>query len=75
MGKYRHARRTHQTRIEASVHGRDHFRDRLGPVLKLAQDLALALAAVADHAAHQLPRVGDRRAMGWVINLVLALVQ
>jgi hypothetical protein len=38
-------------------------------------DLALALAAVADHAAHELPGVADGLAMGGVIDAVLALIE
>ena len=36
------------------------------------EDLALALAAVADHPAHQLARVVDRRAVRGVIDAVVA---
>jgi hypothetical protein len=34
------------------------------PGFQQAQDLALALAAMAQHAAHELVRVEDRIAMG-----------
>ena len=39
------------------------------------QDLPLALQAVADHAAHQLRRLGHRRAMRRIVDAVVALPQ
>jgi hypothetical protein len=41
------------------------------PAFQQAQDLPLALAAMAQHAAHELVRVEDRVAMGGIIDAVL----
>ena len=75
MGEHRAARRAAQPRIEALVHHRDHIDDLVRRLVQQPQDLRLALAAVAEHAADQLARIGYRRAVRGVIDPIVAVVE
>src|SRR3546814_2357223 len=57
------------------VHMADHDGDHSRPLFQFAQDLPLALAAVAQHAAHELPGLGDGGAVSGIINAILALIE
>lgn len=71
MRQHGTSRRAVEARVDALVHFRDHIGDfRRAVALQEAHDLALALLAVAHHAAHQPLRIVDRVAMRRIIDRI-----